>query len=181
VGFRGNETLCTVADIASNIMRFRDTTRDYRNAIVGHDYLTESVEETLRELHSKIQGLRDHPDPEVRATSRAMTLLLHLSWPLEEMVNLSRVARELRDILSRRALQPCLHADLTSGQFMVGAIAAEGDPEVRNWFLGRWKQAVSSMRIRGWPNPVEMIERGLSCDPGLLRRFKLLWKDVDTS
>jgi hypothetical protein len=179
VGPYGNESLYKVADMANRIVLLRGSIGKYKILSLGQEYADKHIEEPAQQLRDEAKKLCNHKDADVRATMRSMLILLQLSWPSTHGPSLATLACELRDALCQRLLHCCLYADLTSGQFIMGAIAAEGDPEVRDWFVGRWKRAVEAMGHRGWSNPVNMIERGLRYDPDLLQRFRVIWDELD--
>ncbi|KAI9170813.1 hypothetical protein HJFPF1_00287 [Paramyrothecium foliicola] len=181
IGFHGNETLTTVARIVNKIVNMRGSIEAHYKYRFSANYVSENIEKPLQEIRAQVYTLWDHGDADIRATMRAIEALLYLSWPQEDATSLQTLARELKGELCSRAIQPCSFMDLTSGQVLIGAIAAEGDPETRAWYVGLWQRGVSNMQACGWLDPVEIIEQALQRDAGLRWRLHSLLKDIQLS
>lgn len=139
------------------------------------------IDESLALLHSHVLALRNDANPWVRATSRAIELLLHLTWPQVPSIDLTILASKLQDDLSRLQIRPCPYMDLTSFHIMLGAIAAKEGSETREWFVARLRKVIRSMKQRGWSDPLSIFEGRITGDARITARFKALWDEVNQS
>jgi hypothetical protein len=172
------QPLCTVADIADGVIQLRCLIDTYRNS-VGLVALEEEIDRTWTSLLRQVQALRREDNSDVQATSRAMELILHFSWRPQAAATLAVLASELKEALCRLPARPCLLMDLTSCQLMLGAVAAAEHTQTKAYFVARQRRAVSSLRSRGWTDPLAILENRLVSDDECVSRFKVLWKDLD--
>lgn len=176
----GSIPVCRVADISERVIQLRNSIDVYRKSAPNLGDSARHIETTWQDLLRQARALRSSTNPFVQVTSRALELLLRLSWssrPAAE--DLTLLAGELRAAISQLPMRPCMFMDLTSSQLMLGAIAAAEGSEVRAWFVARLRRAVSTLRDRGWPRPLEIIERGFVTDVPLVDEFRTLWRELD--
>lgn len=175
----GDQHLCEVADMTTDVIRFRQTIDAHRTA---PDLVTRviNLEEDCKNLLSLARTLQSNDNPYIQAVSYATELILYLSCYPSLEANLTLLANGLRDALCRLPVRPCLFLNLTSCQLMLGAVAAGEGSETRAWFVAMLRRAVSTLRSRGWERPLEILERGFAAGVGLVDRFRALWKELDS-
>lgn len=175
-----SQPFCKVADISDSLIQLRRSIDDHRKCSPGSDVEAQSIETDWNSLLCQARALQSENDPFVQATSRAIELILYLSWRHKPEANLTLLAGELKEALCRLPTRPCLFMDLTSCQLMLGAVAASEGSQVRAWFVARLRRSVLALRSRGWMRPLEILEKGFVSDMGLVARFRVLWKELDS-
>jgi hypothetical protein len=176
----GSQPICNVANITDSLIQLRNSIDTHYKSSSGSDVHAEEIEKNWNSLLCQAQNLRFEDNPFVQATSRAIELILYLTWGTQLEANLTLLASELKEVLCRLPIRPCLFMDLTSCQLMLGAIAADEGSQVRAWFVARLRRAVLVLRSRGWVRPLEILENGLVSDERLVARFRALWKELDS-
>jgi hypothetical protein len=141
--------------------------------------VTDEIEEPLNELLCQAQAIRAYDNLAIQATSRAIELVLYLSWPPQSREILNHVASELKEALCQIQMRPCSHMDLTSCYLMIGAISADKGSQTRAWFMQKLKSAVLAMRSRGFGDPLEILKSGFVLDADLMASFRALWQELD--
>lgn len=64
--------------------------------------------------------------------------------------------------------------DLTSYQFIIGAVAAARGSSTRSWFIDKLTSAAKAMQDRGWGDePYEVLGRMLGADESLMVWFSM--------
>lgn len=168
-----------MAAIIGRLVQWRNSINPYRKYQLGPNSTTKEIEEPLARLHCDARALRVEEDPYVQATSRAIELVLYLSWPPQVRVDLTLLASELKEDLSQLQVRPCVYMDLTSFHLMIGAISADKGTQTRAWFVGKISRVVLAMRMRGWGEKLRVLERGLTSDTSLRPQLKALWKEIN--
>ncbi|RDW57977.1 hypothetical protein BP6252_13388 [Coleophoma cylindrospora] len=180
IRIHGNQPICDVADISDGLVQLRKSIDTHRNSSSASDVQAKEIEESWNGLLYQARALRYEDNPFVQATSRAIELILYLSWYPRLEASISLLASELKEELCRLPVRSCLFMDLTSCQMMLGAIAAGEGSQVRAWFVARLRRAVLTLRSRGWVRPLEILEAGFPSHVGLVARFRALWKELDS-
>ena len=156
----------------------------FRTYPPGPGFVVEAIEQPLVRLHCQVRALRVNDNPFVHATSLAIEIVLHLSWPAQLELDITHLASELKAALCMIPIRVCFLMDLTSFQLMIGAIAAEAGSSTRTWFLSKLKRAVLVLRSRGWDEPLELFDKTFVPNKDIIRRLRSLWKELgggDTS
>jgi len=176
----GSQPICNVANISDSLVKLRKSIDTHRKSSSGSDVRAKEIEKNWNSLLCQARALRFEDNPFVQATSRAIELILYLSWYPQREANLTLLASELKEALCRLPVRPCLFMDLTSCQLMLGAVAAGEGSRVRAWFVARLRRAVLALRSRGWVRPLEILEKGFVSNVGLVAHFRALWKELDS-
>ncbi|KAI9825940.1 MAG: hypothetical protein M1819_000459 [Sarea resinae] len=176
----GSQPICIVANISDNLVQLRKSIDRHRKYSSGSDIQAKEIEKWWNSLLCQARALRFDDNPFVQATSRAIELILHLSWCPQPEANLTLLAGELREAWCQLPVRPCLFMTLTSCQLMLGAVAAGEGSQDRAWFMATLKGAVLALRSRGWVRPLEILETGFVSDVGLVARFRALWRELDS-
>ncbi|KAK3692007.1 hypothetical protein B0T22DRAFT_634 [Podospora appendiculata] len=180
----GDHPVLKVANIIDSLVRLQDSIAVHRStSSTGPDVTREAkeIKQKWNTLLCLTRALRlESKNPFVQATSRAIELVLHLSWPSSgaSRTDLTPLASELKQALCQIPVRPCLFMDLTSCQLMLGAIAAAEGSEVKAWFVGRMTRAALALRSRGCVRPLDILDKGFVSDVPLVARFRGLWKEL---
>ncbi|KAL4899844.1 hypothetical protein BDW74DRAFT_106631 [Aspergillus multicolor] len=142
--------------------------------------IAQEIEEPLARLHFEARSLRASDNLHIDAAARTIELVLYLLWPTQSSAHLALLAEELKEVICRFPIKGCSYMDLTSFQLMIGAIAADGAPPVRAWFLEKILKPVRWMQERGWRAPLDIMETAVGDEPDdtLVGRFSALWREV---
>ena len=175
----GDQPICAVADITESLIRLRKSIAAHRKAPSDSAIRAKGLEADWYDLLFRARALQTSNNPYVLAASRAVELVLYLSWYPERETNLTYLATELKEALCGLPVRPCLFMDLTSCQMMLGAIASVEGSETRAWFVARMRNAVVTLRSRGWERPLEILEQGFAADEGMGARFRTLRRELD--
>lgn len=169
-----------MANISDDLTQLQKSIDRHRNYPPGSDVEAKQIEEVWNSLLCQTRALRLEDNPFVQATSRAIELILYLSWFPHLEGNFTLLANELKEVLSGLPMRPCLFMDITSCQLMLGAVAARKGSQTRAWFVAKLRTAVLALRSRGWVQPLEILEKGFVAEGVLVSRFRALWKELDT-
>ena len=180
IGGYGSQPICRVAKISNSLIQLRDLIDTHRQSSSGSNVRVKEIETNWNDLFFQARSLRLEDNPFVQATSRAIEMILFLSWYPQQEAKLRLLVSELKEALCRLPVRPCLFMELTSCQMMLGAIVAGEGTQVRAWFVARLRRAVLALRSRGWDRPLEILEKGFVSNVGLVARFRDLWKELDS-
>lgn len=183
LGDDGHPVLSKIASITDRIVQIRKSIYIYQNCyqLSLSNTAGAEIEKRLAELCREARALRMMQDnPCIQATSLSIELVLRLSWtpPSQSNVNFTSLASDLKEALCELQIRPCAYMDLTSCQFMIGAIAAGEGSHLRGWYVSRLKRVVQAMRMRGWAEPPPLFDGGLVSDTILMEELKSLWKEI---
>lgn len=183
LGDHGSPVLGQVASISDRVIRLRRCIDAYQtNQLSTSSIIATDIEESLAALCREARALHADDNPSVQAAARSIELVLRLSWPAQPGVDqdqdLTLLADELKEAWCRFPIRPCAYMELTSYQFIIGAVAASEYSPTRAWFVARLQRLVKGMQVRGWNEPLEVLDRGFASDPVLLRRFQSLCKEI---
>lgn len=137
-------------------------------------FIVEDIEQSLTRLREKTQRLRrSKKNKYIHSTVLSLELILCLSWPLAaESAYIHMLADELKQTTSQFPKTPCPYMDLTSCQFIIGAVSAACESSTRIWFVDKLTSAAIAMQERGWSEePFEILGRMLGADESLMRWF----------
>jgi hypothetical protein len=195
----GYQSLNDVADLVDKIKAFRRSAAVYRDSLIHSSRLTDEWNELL----SSARALRvdcDVPsegDIYLQLTSLALELLLHLTFsphisppfilpspPGIQPQNLTCLATQLKESFLNLLVRPCMFMDLVSIPLLLGAVAADadgGNTETEQWFVGRIRRAVRTLKDRGWERPLGVVVEGVCLVPEdrVVERFRGIWRELD--
>ncbi|KAK7757577.1 hypothetical protein SLS62_000592 [Diatrype stigma] len=182
LGNHAGPALARVVSISDRVIQLRRSIDAYRNPRLSTSSMATDIEESLAALCREARDLQADDNPNVQAASRSIELVIRLSWPpqpgVDQDQDLARLANELKEAWCRFPIRPCAYMELTSYQFMIGAIAASQGSPTRVWYVTRLKGLVHGMQMRGWEEPLEALEGGFASDLVLLKGFKSLRKEL---
>ncbi|RDL37372.1 Uncharacterized protein BP5553_04805 [Venustampulla echinocandica] len=176
----GSQPICSIANMSDSLVQLRKLIDTHRKSSSGSDVREKEIGKIWNSLLCQARSLRFDDNPFVQATSRAIELILYVSWCPQLEANLTLLASELKDALCRLPVRPCLFMDITSSQLMLGAVAAGEGSQIRAWFVARLRRAVLALRSRGWVRPLEILEKGFVSNDWLVASFRALWKELDS-
>lgn len=146
----------------------------YNVGNLNRQLIAEDIDAPLTRLREKSQKLRrSKKNKYVYATALTLELILCLLWPPALQSNsLHNLAEELQQTTSQFPKMPCPYMDLTSCQFIIGAVSAETGSSTRMWFVDKLTSAARAMQDRGWSDePFEILGRMLGADDSLIGWF----------
>lgn len=174
MGDSGGLRLRQVAEISEGIITLRRSINMYHMGHIDPQIIAKYIEEPLARLRQSTQKLRrSKKNKYVYATALTLELILCLLWPSESEPGYTHnLAEELQRITSQFPKMPCPYMDLTSCQFIIGAVAAEGGSSTKMWFVDKLTSAARAMQDRGWSDePFEILKRMLGADDSLMGWF----------
>jgi hypothetical protein len=167
--------LTAVTDSLINLLR----------PLLNHDaYTLRSLNATTQQRQQyerqlrRIRTLRSHSEPLLRATACALELLLRSFCFGAVGEDLPVVALALKDALSQVTSTPCAYVDLTDCHLIMGAIFARKGSKTREWFVGRLRNAISTLQRRGWDDPVDILRQGVKFPRILAQDVDHLWAEL---
>lgn len=172
VSVSGGARLRQVAEICEGIIMLRQSINLYHEG----DLDPQTVEKESTRLRQKIQRLRrSKRNKYIYSAVLNLELILNLLWPSGSESGYNHaLASELQDVTSQFPKMPCPYMDLTSCQFIVGAVAAASNSSTRMWFMDKLTSAARAMQARGWSDrPFEILERMLRADDTLSGWFRM--------
>lgn len=187
LGDHGGPVLSKVASISNRVIQLRKSIDVYRrhqllipSTVIAEKEIEEMVAALCREARALCVG---EENPSVQATSISIELVLRLSWPplppSQSDVDFAPLVSGLKKALCQLEIRPCAYMELTSYQFMLGAIAAAKGSPTRAWYVARLKRVVQAMGMRGWAEPLQILERGgFLSDPILMELFNTLCIEI---
>lgn len=187
LGDHGGPVLSKVASISNRVIQLRKSIDVYRrhqllipSTVIAEKEIEEMVAALCREARALCVG---EENPSVQATSISIELVLRLSWPplppSQSDVDFAPLVSGLKKALCQLEIRPCAYMELTSYQFMLGAIAAGKGSPTRAWYVARLRRVVQAMRMRGWAEPLRILEGGgFLSDPILMELFNTLWIEI---
>jgi hypothetical protein len=173
-----DEKMANLAAICNSIVQLQKAIDSYHRHGLDAASIAQEIEEPLARLHHEARALRVSDKPHVDAAARAIELVLYLLWPSQSGAHLTLLASELKEVMCRFPIKGCSYMDLTSFQLMIGAIAADKGSLTRTWFVKRLSRAVQWMRLRGWHEPLSLLQKRFVCDAGLIKGFEDLWREL---
>jgi hypothetical protein len=175
----GFQELSDIAQICNEVSRFRKATESHRQSQASSDISLAEIEDWLDRLVNQARSFQMDPNPFIRSTAFALELILDIFWSSQQIkIDSSRVATGMKNALCRLHVRPCSYMDLTSGHFMIGAIAAVRGSSTRLWFVSKLQRAVKVLKARGWANPLDIVEQGFVPDLEISCQLQDLWKEV---
>ncbi|KAI0173518.1 hypothetical protein GGR52DRAFT_389024 [Hypoxylon sp. FL1284] len=166
-----------IAAICQGLARFQQSVEIYRQGSVDSN-VASGIEETYERLLLEARAPRESRSSSIQAASLALEIILYLSWRPECRVHLAAVAEQLRQALSGLLVRPCSMMTLTSCSVMIGAVAAERGSETRAWFVSELRNAASSLKYRGWVDPLEVLKNGFVADSCFVEWLRALWEEL---
>lgn len=161
-----------VADICEGIITLRESIKSYNLGNLDPRDFAEDIEQPLIKLRKKTQKLRQSKKNKyIYSTALSLEVILCLSWPpVMEPAYIHSLADELQQTTSQLPKAPCPYMDLTSCQFIIGAVAAASNSSTRTWFVDKMARTACAMQERGWSEePFEILGRMLGADQSLAR------------
>lgn len=181
LGSHGGSTLFDIGSIIDRIVQWRKAIYSHsKHRLSLRSMNTKELDEESVRLYAEARALRTkRNDPYVQAASRAIDLVIGLSWlQSQNSLDPTLLAGELKEWLDQLQIRPCIYMDLTSCHFMIGAIATDKDRLLRDWFVMKMRRVVLAMRMRGWGGKLKNFERGFISDASLRPILKALWEEV---
>ncbi|KAL3440351.1 hypothetical protein BJX65DRAFT_300536 [Aspergillus insuetus] len=173
-----DQRLSKLAALCDGVSRLKGMVDSHHEHALDSVLVAQAIEEPLAQLHYEARTLRTSDKIHIEAAARAIEIVLHLLWPTHSAAYLTLLASELRGVMQRFPIKGCPYMHMTCFQLMVGAIAAERGSPARTWFVDRISIAVRWMQLRGWPEPLRLLQERLVSDIGLNGRFKQLWTEL---
>ncbi|KAI0858865.1 hypothetical protein F4860DRAFT_287598 [Xylaria cubensis] len=144
------------------------------------DFIIESIMQPMQDMLAQARAIREDGSPTIRSACITIELIIFLSWSSPQgAINLTAVAKELKEAICAKQFRPCHYVELTSCQLMVGAIAADEGSSTRAWFMNRLKSAWQMVKSRGCNDAMEILEKNMVIETGLQAQFKSLWMELD--
>lgn len=145
---------------------------------MGPNFVAGEIEARISRLQDVARQLSTDQRPFLRALGHAVKVFLPLSWPCESVdVDVATLAVDLRRSLESSHRRLCSSVDLTSWQFLVGALGSEAGSGHQKWFLLRLRKLLSSSPFRTWENVLSMWQNAFMPDDRVLEQFKRLWEE----
>ncbi|KUL86426.1 hypothetical protein ZTR_08086 [Talaromyces verruculosus] len=166
----GGARLRHVAEICEGIITFRQSINLYHE---GH-FDPQFIEDESTRLRKNTQKLRrSKKNKYLYSTALSLELILYLLWPpASQSSDIHTLTKELQRTTSQFPKMPCPYMDLTSCQFIIGAVAAASGSSTRSWFIDKLTSAAKAMQDRGWGDePYEILGRMLGADESLMVWF----------
>lgn len=116
------------------------------------------IEEPLADLHFELRALRVIDNAYVQATSIAIELALYGLWPSQSPAHLTLLAEGLKEAICQYPIKGCSYMKLTSFQLVIGSISAEVGSSTRAWFIDCFVGEVRAMQLRGWKDPLSLLQ-----------------------
>ncbi|OOG00435.1 hypothetical protein ASPCADRAFT_187 [Aspergillus carbonarius ITEM 5010] len=167
-----------LAEICDRVVQLRGVIESRHQHWLDACVVAREIEEPLARLHFETRALRLDGGAPIDAAARTIELVLYLLWPSPSEAHLTLLAAELKDAICRFPIKCCYYMSLTSFQLMVGAIAAEEGSLTRAWFVDQLATAVRAMHLRGWDEPLSLMQRRATSDIGLNGRLRALWREL---
>jgi hypothetical protein len=179
LGYHGSQELTDVVALTDDFIALRQLIQAYRQQLPDESNTrVELITTAQARLIEKARALRVHANPETQATSRALELALHLQhpWAVVSSRQLAVLAEELQNAVRRRKFSQCFFMDMTCAQIVLGMAASaeaglEKGPQT-DWLRRKLDNAIAALRARGWARPLEMADRGLLAEFGLLDKLE---------
>ncbi|KAL2851884.1 hypothetical protein BJY01DRAFT_107174 [Aspergillus pseudoustus] len=176
-GYR-DRRVSKLAALCDDVAHLRAVIDSHHEHAFDTELVAREIEVPLDRLHHEARALRTSNDLHLDAAARAAELVLHLLWPSRSGAYLTLLAGELRDVMDRFPIKGCPYMHMTCFQFMIGAISADKGSPARTWFMERLSSAVRWMQVRGWPEPLKLLQERFLSDNGLNGRFRELWREL---
>uniref|UniRef100_A0A093V968 Uncharacterized protein n=1 Tax=Talaromyces marneffei PM1 TaxID=1077442 RepID=A0A093V968_TALMA len=164
-----------VAEICEGIMELRRSINQmYHTSHIDTRFVAEDIDKEATRLREKSQKLgKSKKNKYVSATALTLELIVCLLWPTDSQLGYTHnLAKDLQQTTSQLPKMPCPYMDLTSCQFIIGAVAAEHGSSTKTWFVDKLTSAARAMQERGWSDePFEILQRMLRADESLMGWF----------
>lgn len=166
----GGARLRNVAEICEGIIALRQSINLYHEGHLDPQF----IEDEWTRLRGKTQKLRrSKKNKYLYSTALSLELILCLLWPPASQSScIHTMAKDLQQSTSQFPKMPCPYMDLTSCQFIIGAVAAASGSSTRSWFVDKLTSAARAMQDRGWGDePFEILGRMVGADESLMGWF----------
>lgn len=153
-----NPRLSKVRTITERVIHLRKLIESHHQHHFNASFIAREIEEPLADLHHKLRALRVIDDSYTRATSISIELALYILWPSQSAAHLTLLAEELKTAISKFPIKGCSFMNLTSFQLVIGAISAETGSSTRKWYIQCLASEVKAMQLRGWRDPLNLLQ-----------------------
>ncbi|KAI1266285.1 hypothetical protein F5Y18DRAFT_435203 [Xylariaceae sp. FL1019] len=175
-----NSFLVCVANLCERLADWITVIETLQASPQTSDFIVQKVIQPMQEMISEAQTIRSQGRPTLQATCITIQLIIYLSWSCSPGgIDLTAIAEELKGAICATQFRPCCYCDLTSCDFMIGALAAREGSATRAWFIKRLKRPWEIVRSHGCDDIVGMLERNMGSKTGLAKRFRSLWEELD--
>lgn len=173
-----DQRITRVKAICDSVIQLQKKIDSHDNQKFESTLVAREIEEPLANLHYELRALRAIDDIYVQATARSIELVLYLLWPSQSGAHLTLLAGELKEAICLFPIQGCSYMNLTSFQLMIGAIAADENSPTRTWFFDRMAREARALQLRGWNEPLSLLQNRNMPAGGLTRQLQALWKEL---
>ncbi|KAJ5198209.1 uncharacterized protein N7498_007326 [Penicillium cinerascens] len=173
-----DQSITRIKAICDSVIQLQKKIDSHDHQKFDSNLVAREIEEPLATLHYKVRALRTIDDIYVQATARSIELVLYLLWPSQSGAHLTLLAGELKEAICLFPIQGCSYMNLTSFQLMIGAIAADENSPTRAWFFDRMAREARALRLRGWNEPLSLLQDRNMPAGGLTRQIQALWKEL---
>jgi hypothetical protein len=164
--------------ICGSFIQLQKSIDAHRQHQLASNFVAREIEEPLANLHYEVRALRTTNDPYLDVAARSIELVLYLTWPSQSGAHLTFLAGELKEAICGFPIKGCSYMNLTSFPLMIGAIAAERESLTRAWFVDRMAREVRAMQMRGWNEPLSLLQDRYMTSGGFMGRFQAPWLEL---
>lgn len=178
LGDYAGPTLSKVAVLINRLTQWRISIDLYYKSGVGSRCTRRQIEESLTQLNHDVRALRVENEPPTQVISRAIELLLCLSWPQQNRTDIRLLSDELKEGHCRLRMRPCGYMNATSSYLMLGTISAGQGTPTRAWYMEKRESALSDMQMRGWGLRLRRFGNCMISDKILKPLLEPLWTGI---
>ncbi|KAI0147043.1 hypothetical protein GGR57DRAFT_264519 [Xylariaceae sp. FL1272] len=177
-----NSSLIRIATLCEKLTDWILATETSQASAQSSDFIWQRVIHPMQEMIHEAEAIRSQGRPTLQASCITIQLIIYLSWNCPSGgIDLTTVADELKEALCATQFRPCCYCDLTSCDFMIGALAAREGSATRAWFIKRLQKPWEIVKSRGCDDILGMLERNMGSKTELAKRFRSLWAELDGS
>ncbi|KAI0968558.1 hypothetical protein F4678DRAFT_464172 [Xylaria arbuscula] len=173
-------SLIRLAHVCENLVNWMQSVDESRIHPQKSGFMMEHIVQPMHDILSQARAIRDDSDVAAQASCITIELIIYLSWSSLSGINLTAVASELKDAICASQFRPCCYSDLTSCQFMIGAIAADKGSPTRAWFMDRMRSAWRIVKSRGCNEVMDILGKNMRLNTRLESQFRSLWVELDS-
>ena len=174
----GSQSFVDMSRAGEYIAKLHDAITTYYSKPEDSNLVKFEMESLLADIYHEIHRLGDKGSY-FRAFACAFRVYLLLIWPPQMWIDWAREATELKEALEQPKMRLCGSIELTMWQFFIGSVAAESNPDIRDWFMNRLRRLFMAARIHRWEDALKLLERVFIQDEQLIARFRQVWTSVN--
>ncbi|CAG9981231.1 unnamed protein product [Clonostachys byssicola] len=179
-----SQSLSEVARISDDLIKMRELIDLH---LLNHKHtdqnrIVSQIDVLSIKLFNEAEILLTDGKPNVRVFAICVELLLKLLWPPLELQSQEKIANlvsNLKTNMNQIPFKPCgIYNDFTSCPIMLGAVSGMKDAPARQWCVNTLKTALAGIRLRGWGEPLTILEKWLKKESMPMEDIRGLWKEV---